>query len=57
LVELDLYEAIWVGTNDEIDFSPINHDDLLDVVDDVRQLLAVDLVHAPVVVAGFEVSV
>ena len=39
LVELNLDEAIRVGTDDEVDLRPIDHDYFLDIVDDVRQLL------------------
>ena len=38
LVELDLDKAIWISSNDEVDFGPVHHDDLLDIVHDVRQL-------------------
>lgn len=35
LIKLDLDKAVRVGTNNEIDLSPINHDYLLDIVDNV----------------------
>lgn len=35
LVKLNFNEAIWIGTDDKIDFSPINHDDFLNVIDDI----------------------
>ena len=36
LVELDFDEAIGVGADDEIDFGPVDHDDLLHVVHNIR---------------------
>ena len=39
LIELDLNEAIRICTNYEVDFCPVDHDDLLYVVDYIRQLL------------------
>lgn len=36
LVELDFDEAVWVCADDEVDFGPVNHDDFLDVVYDMR---------------------
>ncbi len=35
LVELDLHEAVGIGTDNKVHFRPVNHNNLLDVVDDV----------------------
>jgi len=39
LVKFDFNEAVRVRSNDEVDFSPVDHDNLLYIVDDVWQLL------------------
>ena len=38
LIKLDLDEAVRVSSDDKVDLSPVNHDHLLDVVYNVRQL-------------------
>ncbi len=35
LVEFDFYEAVGVRADDEVDFRPIDHDHLLEVVDNI----------------------
>ena len=37
-VEFDFNETIGVCSNNEVDFGPVNHDDLFDVVDHVCKL-------------------
>ena len=39
LVEFDLNKAVRVGSNDEVNFSPINHDNFLHVIHNIWQLL------------------
>ena len=43
------------GSDDEVDFSPVNHYHFFDIVDHVWQLLPVYLVYAFVIAAWFEV--
>jgi hypothetical protein len=57
LIELDLYEAIRVRSYDEVDLGPVYHDNLLDVVDDIWQLLLSDSLHALIHLRRFELSV
>ena len=57
LVELDLDEAVRVCTNDEVDFRPIDHDNFLDVVYNVRELLLGDALHGPVHLCRLKLSV
>ena len=38
MIEFDLDEAVGVGADNEVDLCPVDHNDLLDVVYDVRQL-------------------
>jgi len=38
LVKLDLDEAIWVRSDDKVDFSPVYHDHLLDIIYNIWQL-------------------
>ena len=56
LVELNLDKAVWVGADDEVDLGPVDHDHLLDVVDDVRQLVLVDLLQSAIVGTWLEVA-
>ena len=39
LIELDFNETIGIGPNDEVYFCPVNHDDFLDIIHNVWQLL------------------
>ena len=56
LVKLNLDEAVWVCSNDEVHLGPINHYHFFNVVDNVWQLSLVDLIHGAVVLARLEVS-
>ena len=56
LIKLDFNKAIWIGTNDEIDLSPINHDDFLNIIYYIRKLLSVDFVHASIVMGWLEIT-
>ena len=57
LVKFDFYKVIRIGSDDEVDFSPIDHDDFLNVIHDVRQLLSVYLVYTLVVSTWLKISV
>ena len=48
LIELDLNEAVRVGTDNEVNLSPINHNNLLYVVNDIRELLLCDTFHTAI---------
>lgn len=56
LVKLDFNEAVWIRTDNEVNFSPVNHDNFLDIVNDIGELLPIDFVHAFVVECWFEIS-
>ena len=56
LVKLYLYKAIWVGPDDEVDFGPINHNNLLYIVNDVWQLLFRYSLHSSVHLSWLELS-
>jgi len=56
LIEFDLDKAIWICANNEVNFGPIDHDHLLDVVNHIWQLSSVDLVHTFVICRWLEVS-
>lgn len=56
LIKFDLNEAVRVGSDDKVNLSPVNHDHLFDVVDDIGQLLLVNLHGRLVVLRRFEVS-
>lgn len=57
LVEFDLDEAIRISTYDEINFGPVDHNYLFDIVDYVGQLLSIDLFGATIICTGLEVTV
>lgn len=57
LVKLDLHKAVGVGSNDKVDLGPINHDNLFDVVYDVRKLGLCHSLHASVHLCRFELAV
>jgi len=56
LVEFDLDEGVGVGSNDEVDLGPVNHDHFLHVVHYIWQLLLVYFLDALVVLTGLEVA-
>ena len=56
LIKLDLDKAVRVGSNNEIDFSPVNHDNLLDIVDNVRELLLSHTLHTAIHLCRLELS-
>jgi hypothetical protein len=56
LVELYFYEAVRVRSYNEVDFGPVDHNYLLDVVDHVWQLAFSQTLHAPAVLVGLEVT-
>lgn len=56
LVKLYLDKTVRVGPNYEIDFSPVNHDNLLDIVDNVWQLLLCHTLHATIHLCRLELS-
>jgi hypothetical protein len=57
LIKLYLNEAIRVCSDDKVDLGPIDHDYLFDVVDNIRQLSLVDLIHGPIILTRLEVTV
>ena len=56
LIKLDLDKAVRVGSNNEIDFGPVNHDNLLDIVYNVRELLLRHTLHAAIHLCRLELS-
>jgi len=56
LVELYFDEVVWVRSDDEVYFSPVYHYYFLDVVHNIRELLPVNFIHAPIVLGRLEVS-
>lgn len=57
LIKLDFYKAVWISSNDEIYFCPVNHDNFLYIVNNIGELSLVDLVHGPIVLARLEIAV
>ena len=57
LIKLDFDKAIGIGSNDEVDFSPVDHDDLLDIVDDVGQLTRYKSLETFVLLCGSEITI
>ena len=57
LIEFDFNEAVRVGADDEVDFSPVDHDDLLYIVDQVGQLGSVQTLKTTVLLCGSEITV
>lgn len=57
LIEFDFNERIGVGSDDEVNFSPIDHNNFLDIINNIWQLSFVYLIHAPVILSWFEISV
>ena len=56
LIKLDLDKAVRVGSNNEVDFGPVNHDNLLDIVYNVRELLLRHTFHAAIHLCRLELS-
>lgn len=54
LIEFDLNKAVRVGTNDEVDLSPVNHNDFLYVVNNVGELLLCNTLHATIHLSRLE---
>jgi hypothetical protein len=56
LVKFYFNKTVRVSSNDKVDFCPINHNDLLDIVHNVGQLLFGDSLHAPVHLGRLELA-
>ena len=56
LVEFDFNKRIWIGSDNEINFSPNDHNDFLNIVNNIWQLSFVYLVHASIIFSWFEIS-
>ena len=57
LIKLDLNEAIRVRSDDEVDLRPVDHDDFLDIVHDIRQLLWRESLQTAIKLCRSEVSI
>jgi len=57
LVEFDFDERIGVGSNNKVNFSPIYHNNFLDIINNIRQLSFVYLIHAPIILRWLKISV
>jgi hypothetical protein len=56
LVKFYFNKTVRISSNDKVDFCPINHNDLFDVVHNVGQLLFGDSLHAPVHLCRLELA-
>jgi len=56
LVKFYFNKTVRISSNDKVDLCPINHDDLLNIVHNVRQLLFGDSLHAPVHLGWLELT-
>lgn len=56
LIKLDLNKAVWVCSNDEVYLCPVHHNDFLNVVNDVWELLLRDTLHALVHLRRLELT-
>lgn len=56
LIELDLNKAVRVRSYDKVDLGPIYHNDLLNIVDNIWELLLGHSLHALVHLCWFELS-
>ncbi len=56
LVEFNFHKAIRVSSDNKVDFSPINHNHLFDVVHNIRKLLFGYTLHATVHLSRFELT-
>ena len=57
LIKLYLNEAIRVCSDDKVNLGPVDHDNLFDVVDNIRQLSLIDLIHGPIILTRLKVTV
>ena len=57
LIELNLDETVWIGADDKVHFSPIDHNDFLDVINHIWQLILVHFIETLVVSAWLEVAI
>ena len=56
LVELYFYETVGVRADDKVNLSPVDHDDFLDIVDDIGKLLGCESLDTAVLLGGAEVA-
>ena len=57
LIKFNLDEAVWIGADDEINLGPVYHDDLLDIVNNIRQLLGSESLQTSILLSRSKVAI